>query len=134
MQNSLLGDIVPRRGNRMSVHLSLGPLHIKYVQHRIQYTQTQSGRIVDRLGLLIPIFYFLCHSFWRFQCFCSRCGRKISNSSKISEKDIKKQFFALFPMAQSASCYDAQEQSYIGFLCCIPKKSYCTLGYLYLLV
>ena len=64
---------------------------------------------------------------WRFQGFCWSCCRKISYCSKISEKDIKKKFFALFPMVQSASCYDAQEPSYIGFLCCIPKESYCRL-------
>ena len=31
-------------------------------------------------------------------------------------------------MEQSASCCNAQEQRYIGFLCCIPKESYCTYG------
>ena len=29
-------------------------------------------------------------------------------------------------MVQSASCYDAQERRYIGFLCCISKESYCS--------
>ena len=29
-------------------------------------------------------------------------------------------------MVQSASCYNAQERRYIGFLCCIPKESYCS--------
>ena len=28
-------------------------------------------------------------------------------------------------MVQFTSCYDAQEQRYVGFLCCIPEKSYC---------
>ena len=31
----------------------------------------------------------------------------------------------LYPMVQSASCYNAQKQRYIGSLCCISKESYC---------
>ena len=30
-------------------------------------------------------------------------------------------------MVQSPSCYDAQERRHIGFLCCIPKESYCRI-------
>ena len=32
-------------------------------------------------------------------------------------------------MVQSACCCDTQERRYIGFLCCIPKKSYCKNDY-----
>ena len=32
-------------------------------------------------------------------------------------------------MVQSASCFDAQERRYIGFLCCISKESYCNKGH-----
>ena len=38
------------------------------------------------------------------------------------QKYMNKQFFKLYQMVQSASCYDAQEPRYIGFLWCIKKK------------
>ena len=47
------------------------------------------------------------------------------DASWYQKKTQKKLFFELYPMVQSASCYDAQEWRHIGFLCCIPKESYC---------
>ena len=43
----------------------------------------------------------------------------------IRKKHIQHSFFTLFPMVQSASGYDAQEQRYIGFFWCISEKTNC---------
>ena len=40
-------------------------------------------------------------------------------------KNLPEIVFMLFPMVQSASGYNAQEQRYIGFFWCIPEKTYC---------